>query len=135
MEFKGGSGFFLGKQEGGLNNDKLVLTLHRRSRKSFAEGVSALYSNLSEPLRPQKNIEACQGMTVPWRQTNEALALGTEGLRRMWSALAPNGSNGRSVLLKMLLPSVKFSSSEREASGRTSASVSAGFCLLCEPWV
>ena len=71
-------------------------------------------------------------MIVPWRQQNEALALGIEGLRRMWSALAPNGSNGWSILLKMLLPSVKFSSSEREASGRTTAPVSAGFCLLCE---
>jgi len=48
------------------------------------------------------------------------------------SALAPKGNQGWRVLFNMLLPFVELSSSERKASGRTTAPLSADFCLLCK---
>ncbi len=100
--------------------------------KCFAGTASEPHSNLSEPLRPLKNTEARRGISVPWRIHNEVLALGTEGLRRLWSSLAPIRISGWRILPDLQLPSVKLSSSKGETCGRTATTSVAYLRLFCE---
>jgi hypothetical protein len=69
-------------------------------------------------------------MTAPWRTQNEILAFGTEGLRRMRSALAPDWSKGWRLLPNLFCPVVEFSG-ETEACRRATAAGGAALNMFC----